>query len=499
MESNQHDSTIPRGPANDRNGHHPEKRTGNGRHPGSNGDRWYHKQQTRNATMSSLRGELAGKTMYLQRERKNNDKLREENRRLQNDVRKLEEEYGKLMNEKNDKLREESLRLQNDRQKQQEEHDKLMNEKKYARSRYDYLLQKLVLPYARERNLHWDDRNADSISVTLQPLIADVTQAKQVRQQLLSSKDEMQALQDQVKGLQAQVQSLQTEMLARVDKVVAVSDDQFNQDFRALAALVKSLSRSVRVTEDMNIFGIIRPHYLHKHVAEHQWANRARKKYYIEAWIWSILYQRIFSNPFAILGRIGEEFGDTWECLFGDDFVDRWPVPSSLCENWRCIGIERMVDQVGRSTIMEGLAGTPPGSEAVQSLRDQVTKTRSATCDIIGSKIVLVSTTVDLTRVPLIVNKAYSLAMEMSLQRSRLQVTWPYVGELFVKEEMSCVPDSDGEEFEAGTVAFTVHPGLVKWGDANGKNFEERYDIVSSLVHLELPVRRATAGVIKQE
>jgi hypothetical protein len=420
--------------------------------------------------MTSLRGELTKKTIYLRDEHKKNGKLREENRRLQSDLRKLEED-----------------------------HTEMMNKKEYVKSRYNYLVHKLVRPYAQEQNLLWDDQDCDSILVTLQPLIADATQTRQVKKQLLSSQDDIHALEGQVESLQTQVQSLQKQMLDRVDKVVIVSDDQFSQDFRALAALVKSLSRSIRITEDMDIIGILPPGYLHTHVAEHQWASRARKKYYIEAWVWSVLVQRVFSSPFAIFQHIGKGIGTNWECLFGQEFIDCWPVPSSQCENWRYTSMERLVDQVGRSTIMEGQTGMPTESEDVQNLRNHLTRARSAISNYIGGTIALASTGADFSRVSLIVNKAFSLAMEMSLQRSRLQVTWPYIGEQFVKEGMSCVPNPDGEEFEAGRVAFIVNPGLVKWGDANGNNLEERYDIVPSLVHLERPNRRAVRVEIKRE
>jgi hypothetical protein len=495
-----------------------------------------HGPTSTSATTADLRKRFGGKATNLQEE---HDELREENLKLQKNIINLKEEHdkhvklrnenSKLQNElyhlreekdkhaqlrtemldlnfnflklkdKHAALHKESLNLQNGLHYLEDENRKLKDEKTYVTARYDCLVRVLVQPYARDRNLHWDDQDGDSINTTLKPLIKDAMQAKQVRQLFESAKEEAKALEDEVTGLKTQVQSLQKELLARVDKVVAVSDDQFTQDFRALTALVKSLSRSVRITERSNVSGFLEPHLLHENVADHQWANRACKKYYIEAWIWSVLVYRVFYSPFTIFEQFAEQFDTNWDHLFGHDFIGYWPVPSSLCENWRCTSMEQLVDQVGRSTITEGRAGEPTGSEHVQELRNSVIRARNATSKDITSKFTLVSAAADLSRVPAIVDKAFTLALEMSLQRSRLQVAWPCVGDQFVQEEMSCVPDPDGEEFEGGTVASTVHPGLIKWGDANGKNFEERYNIVPALVQVERPVGQTDGVVVKEE
>jgi hypothetical protein len=432
----------------------------------SSGDRWFNTQRANRENTASLRGELTKKTVYLQMEYDRNDKLRQKNLRLQHELQELNAKHAELT-----------------------------AEKRHIKHRYGILVRELMRPYARGQNLQWNDHDTDSINRTLLPLIADVTEASQVKHQLLRSETDVYTLQDQLRAsqihtasLQTQVQSLQKQMLAQVDKVIAVPDHQFNQDFRTLAAMVKTLSRSIRVTEDMTMSDVLEPHVLHYNVAEHHWKSRARKKYYIEAWVWSVLYRKVFLNPFAIFGPTGKKFDVNWVTLFSDDFVDDWPFPSSVCEMWRYTSMEQLVDHVGRSTIKEGQAETPTESQIVETLRGHVTEARNATFNVISGTLAQVSPTADLSRVLLIINKAFSLAMEMSLQRSRLQVTWPYVGDQFVKEEMSCMPDSDGEEIEGGIVAFIVHPGLVKWGDANGKNFEERYDIVPSLVHLERPV-----------
>jgi hypothetical protein len=409
--------------------------------------------QQRNATrITSLNAELSRQSETLQRERNQSTRLRKEHSKLHDEHKELTEAHTHLETDRN-----------------------------YFKTKYEYVVRQLVRPYARHREIDFDDHTAGAIDFTLRPLLEDAIEAKDLKEQL-------QAFEGQTKSLQTHVQLLQKQMLAQVDKVLVMSDDQLSQNFRVLAALIKSLSRSIRVTEDMDVCVILEPRFLHTDVAEHHWASRARKKYYIEAWIWSVLLQNVFSTPFAYFRKSGPGLQSSWECLFGNDFFDEWPIPSSSSENWRCTSMEQLVDEVGRSTITQGEVkeeNLPAESDHVQSLIRQVVQARKAVANTIGGQLATVSAKADLSRVPLIIDKAFSMAMEMSLQRSRLQVTCPFVGDQFAEEQMKCIPASDDEDVKRGTVAFIVNPGLAKWGDANGKNFEERHDIVPSLVHVE--------------
>jgi hypothetical protein len=54
-----------------------------------------------------------------------------------------------------------------------------------------------------------------------------------------------------------------------------------------------------------------------------------------------------------------------------------------------------------------------------------------------------------------------------------------------VVDERTSIPNIDGEETDEGVVAFVINPGLTKYGDAHGKNLDQRYDIVPSLVLLD--------------
>ncbi|EAT86145.2 hypothetical protein HBH56_026530 [Parastagonospora nodorum] len=468
MRRNQLSSSTPNGPGHGRDMRGHASNTGNGQNVNLDNDRLY--GQVRNsAVIANLRAELERQAGYLRKERKKSNKYCSHWLKLENQLRELTEDFDNLYNENKD-------------------FNALENDRNHWRSRYNYVLRQLIRPYTQELGSVYDDRTAGTTDLTLRRLLEDALQSNQLREQLLASQADTKTAQGQLEASEAQCQSLQKQMLARVDKVLPILDDQLSQDFRALGALVKSLSRSIRPTEDMDVCVILPPADLHIGVSPRHWNRRARKKYYIEAWIWSVLVHEVFSSPFAMFRQSGEAFQSSWELLFGGEFHEGWPDPSLPCENWRWATMEQLVQKVGSSTITLGqLVQSPAGPSDTKSQATQqyILQTRNKVANTIGEKLTLVSTQADLSRVPLIVDKAFSLAMEMSLQRSRLQITWPIVGNAFVEEEMSCLPDPDSEDLEGGNVAFTVSPGLVKWGDANGKNFEERYDIVPSLVHLE--------------
>ena len=100
----------------------------------------------------------------------------------------------------------------------------------------------------------------------------------------------------------------------------------------------------------------------------------------------------------------------------------------------------------------------------------------------IESGLALITPSVDSNRVSGIVDKAFALAMQMSLQRSRPQVTFPRIGSAFNKAEMSPVADDEDDDVQYEYVALVVAPGLTNWGNSHGKNLDDRYDIVRAMV-----------------
>ncbi|KAI4620109.1 hypothetical protein J4E80_004635 [Alternaria sp. BMP 0032] len=280
--------------------------------------------------------------------------------------------------------------------------------------------------------------------------------------------------------MQDQISSLQKELLGRVEKVQTASDDHFTQGFRVIASLVKTLSRTARAVSGVDVADALGTGCLQENVSYHHWNSRVRKKQFVEAWVWSVLVDNIFRTPFSIYGTDCEVLNTTWQNMFVTDHVNGWPTPTSLSENWRCATMESLLALVDRETITHGKV-----TEVTKQLEPAVIATRNKIQTIIESGLDKISSDPDLSQVGNIVNKAFALAAEMSLQKSRLQVTYPKVGEVFAAESMSYVPDPDGNDIDEGVVAFTVNPGLTKWGDTHGKNLDHRYDIVASLVQLE--------------
>jgi hypothetical protein len=92
----------------------------------------------------------------------------------------------------------------------------------------------------------------------------------------------------------------------------------------------------------------------------------------------------------------------------------------------------------------------------------------------------------DCERLKPVIQKAFTLAVDIFSQRCRFQVMWPQLDEeyfLGVTTGLVSIPDS--EEVQEGRVAFIVNPGLTKWGDAHGKCLDQRLDIVPALVFVE--------------
>ena len=362
--------------------------------------------------------------------------------------------------------------------------------------------------YARQRGFGFETMTGRSVPRLLDQLLHNTMKNKDLREETRSLRLDAQTLrsklqlaenaevdrqiaQDQAKALQEQVHTLQQQLLARVDKECAISDDKFTKEFRCLVASIKSLSRSIHIKKDMNMLAVLGVGCLLIDVNSDHWNTRARKKCLAEAWVWSVLIDRVFTSPFATLEERGGSMADLWYRLFGGDHQHGWPTPSALCEKWRYITMERSVEAFGLDTSMND------GVEDARMVHDDkldslfqddetvCSRVRANAINIISTRLAAVSPKGDFVQIPGIVDRAISLAAEMSLQHCRLQVTYPAVNASFVESQMSTITDPDGEYTQDGVVAFVVNPGLTKWGDAKGKDLDQRYDIVPALVQLE--------------
>ncbi|KAH6402715.1 hypothetical protein HBI60_061960 [Parastagonospora nodorum] len=376
------------------------------------------------------------------------------------------------------------------------------------KERYDNILSWVVVPYARSKGVTVDlqiDRPSEGIlrrlfkdamrtekpvsqaQNQLSALELSKSKVKDLIEQCRASKSELQISHERIleaeehnQILRLQVRDLQADLLAKVDKKEAVPDDQLGQDFRTLVSMVRTLSRMITFAQSVDIVDILTSPGFLQNVSPRHWKSRAQKKRFIEAWIWAFLHQFIFDAPFSIFGYGGTGVTETWKVLFGIEGNSNWPSPLPASETWRCATAEYLVGLIGDDTTMYGT-----GKSVAEGFKGGIKDARNQVQNIIEAHLHSINPDADTTQVSSIVVKAFKLAKRMSLQRSRLRITYPEVGDKFSMATMSVMPDQEGEDTNGCIVAYVATPGLTKWGDARGENYDHRFDIVPSLVHLE--------------
>ncbi|PZD45549.1 hypothetical protein A1F97_01361 [Pyrenophora tritici-repentis] len=281
---------------------------------------------------------------------------------------------------------------------------------------------------------------------------------------------------------------LEKEMLAKLERVSVASDEELAQEFRVIIALVKTLSRTVRIDETKDISTVFGPVLLLQNVSPDHLTGRAQKKLLVEAWVWSVLLQNVFQTPFVIFGDRCKVLNATWSNIYLGGHFGEWPKPTALSETWRFTTTESVLALVDRDVITHGKV-----KEMHQYLEPDILALRKEIYNTIGSHLSKVSTGVEGPQIQNIVNKSFAFAMNMSLQRIRLRITYPPVGAKFSMDSMKLMPDTDDEDVHEATVTFIVNPGLTKWGDMHGKNFDHRYDIVPALVQIAVPPKHEVA------
>ncbi|KAF2849833.1 hypothetical protein T440DRAFT_532756 [Plenodomus tracheiphilus IPT5] len=394
--------------------------------------------------------------------------------------------------------------------------------------RYNAILDDVLIPYAGYKNLRIDIHTGELIDNIGEPLLQDalkatgmqneaqgwreqyhkleyeadilreqvrvlVAQKKQFRHDLRNNgvipdlEQQIQAQRNENEALHEQIQDLQKDALTRVENIEFVSDDQFEKEFQAIASSVKALSRLIRLVDQVDVVQELPSGMFLLNVDPVHWHGSARKKIFIEAWIWAALVIYIFRSPFSVFGDNANGLGETWKRIFGNEHVNDWPAPSSLCEQWRCTTAKKL-RELGSNHVNPDQNGEPWAKRA-RHLDSLPSENLALTLD---THLMRVAVGSNIEQLRNIADKAFALASQMSHQRNRLQLTYPEAGAMFQANEMSAVPDRDSENGDAGLVAFVVNPGLTKWGNARGEDLEQRFDIVPSLVQLE-PVQ------IKQE
>jgi hypothetical protein len=358
------------------------------------------------------------------------------------------------------KLKQKNYRLHKAGEEQREKLKYYQDDSEQAWALLDGIVERYLKPYRQKTGLELEDWDTESVYMVLGQMVEDTMDAS---------------------NLQDQIQVLQKELLSKADKVQAIPDEELAQDFRVIVSLIKTLSRTIRLNEVIDLVAILGGGLMLEDVSRHHWSTRPRKKCLVEAWVWSVLLKSVFYTPFSILGDECEALRGNWRNLFFQDHVHSdWPVPSALCETWRRATMEQMMLIVDRDAITKGEPKTKH-----QILEASVLKARDVTMKEIHAGLINISVSSSVPEMRNIIDKSFTLAMKMSLQRCRLQVAYPKPGDTFDAQRMTSMSDADGGEVNEGKVAFVVNPGLVKWGDAHGQHLDCRYDIVPALVQLE--------------
>jgi len=429
----------------------------------------------------------------------------------QDTQRPLDDSPASLVQHLNDALQERNEELQ----KEKHRSNSLIGEARKARSdgrasigeiarlktaysglvkRYNEVLHDVVIPYARRKGFRMNEDSGEVIDDVLGPLSRDAMEAEVLRDKVTklqksnsnvegrsqATHQEMKNLQAECVGLRKQVTALQQDALGRIEQVRVVSDSQFERDFQVLASSIKTFSRSIQSAEKVDVSNLVDSKLFLNDVSLHHWQGRARKKTFLEAWTWAILVNSVFRNPFAVFGNNVERVNQAWHELFGSDHNHDWPSPSVVCENWRRNTAEHLRESA--NTVVRHNDTLEPTPKRTKTARIDASKEFANEWESFLEGMFPGS---DFAQVHNIVDKAFALAVQMSLQRCRLQITYPSTGCMFVEGEMTSVPDREGDDIDAGVVAFVVNPGLTKWGDARGEKLDERHDIVPCLVQLE--------------
>jgi hypothetical protein len=358
---------------------------------------------------------------------------------------KLKHDFDKLLAE-NDHLRNDYDNL-----------SKYSVSQKFCQDRYDYTVKQLLLPYTQEKGLQFDDRTDEAFDFVLNPLLQDAQEAG---------------------ALRVQVQTLQNELLKREKKIAAISDEQFASDFFKLAAQIKTLSRLLRPNEEIDVLETLGPCIMTSGVAPHHWSGRVGRKLFIEAWTWSALIRMIFMTPFTIFGMESSSLTNLWSNMFGTQHYYSWPLPTPPCESWRHMTMEQLIAIVNEDIVTHGKTKNDYGY-----LEQCVLNARAVAMGNLQTTLALIEPAIESSHILQIVNMAFTLAMHMSLQRSRFQITFPNVGDRFNDTEMKSTLVEDDPQH--GTVVSIINPGLRKWGDMHGKMLDHCYDIVPALVQIQ--------------
>ena len=171
--------------------------------------------------------------------------------------------------------------------------------------------------------------------------------------------------------------------------------------------------------------------------------------------------------------------------MYGDDKKQDWPPPSDVSERWRRLTMQSLIGSANEQLITNNKVNS-----VNISLVTSIEECRVRIFHKIEGPLYRLYPAIDPSKIMPIVDKTFNLVKQMSLQQFHLRIVAPCPGDGYIAgitPDMTSVAES--EDVPEGTVGFIVRPGLAKWGDAHGKNLDQRLDLVPSLVFIEPHVK----------
>lgn len=171
---------------------------------------------------------------------------------------------------------------------------------------------------------------------------------------------------------------------------------------------------------------------------------------------------------------------------YGDGQAPNWPSADDLTEKWRYTTIDRL----RRALKSEETEGQEREIQA--SYYDNMSQVSSRLANLLAP---VWSQEVE-ARVRRVVGQACAFALDIAVERCRVQVFMPKLGGRVLRESADVKDVYVGSEKEIpyGTAHFAVSPGLSKEGNSRGGNLHERTVISKAVVYFSLESDTGLAG-----
>lgn len=97
-------------------------------------------------------------------------------------------------------------------------------------------------------------------------------------------------------------------------------------------------------------------------------------------------------------------------------------------------------------------------------IESSISQARALAFESVSHRLLQIAQAIDFSLVPSLVDNGFAMALQVSLQRCCIQITYLNIGKLCrVCNNLGLANIPDSEDTELGRVAFIVNPGFTKW------------------------------------